>query len=255
MVDLSDRKVIFATAGKDHTTVDKFVGDFKEHKGDPDKVKSITCDMSLGFRKGIKDNFPNSDTVIDKFHVIKHATEAVDKIRKQESKTNEALKKTKYLWLKNDSSLTDKQLEWKQSLLKGAKHLKTARAYAMRVELQDIYEQCEDRDTAAARLKKLCSWMMHSRLSHMKELCGLLGNHWTEILNYFDHKYTNAILEGMNSIIQNVKRRARGFKNDEIFKIMIVNWFTHYKWRGAVFNFFRIKTVNTDREWSKQLAG
>ena len=57
MVDTSKRKVIFTTEGKDHTTVDKFVEDFKEHNGDPDNVKVITCDMSLGFKKVVKDNF------------------------------------------------------------------------------------------------------------------------------------------------------------------------------------------------------
>ena len=68
---------------------------------------------------------------------------------------------------------------------------------------------------------KLCSWMMHSRLSRMKKLCQLLRNHWNEILNYFTFRYTNDILEGVNSIIQNVKRRARGFRNVEYFKTMV----------------------------------
>ena len=177
--------------------------------------------MSLGFRKGIADNFPNSQTIIDKFHVIKHANEAVDAVRKAESKENPILKKTKYLWLKNEGNLTDKQLEWKQELMKASRHLKTGRAYTMRVELQDIYEQASDRQTAEARLSKLCTWMMHSRLAEMKKLCRLIKDHWNEILNYFDYKFTNAILEGMNSIIQNVKRRARGFRNTEYFKTMI----------------------------------
>lgn len=104
--------------------------------------------MSLGFRKGVADNFHNSQTIIDKFHVIKHANEAVDAVRKAESKENPLLKKTKYLWLKNEGNLTDKQLEWKQELMKASKHLKTGRAYSMRVELQDIYEQAYDRQTA-----------------------------------------------------------------------------------------------------------
>ena len=221
VVDLKDRKVIFATEGKDHTTVNQFVEDFEAHKGDPDNIKIVTCDMSLGFKKGVKDNFRNSQTIIDKFHVIKHANEAVDAVRKAESKEKPLLKKTKYLWLKNEGNLTDKQLEWKQELMKAAKHLKTGRAYSMRVELQDIYEQACDRQTAEARLCKLCTWMMHSRLEEMKKLCVLLKEHWCEILNYFDYKFTNAILEGMNSIIQNVKRRARGFRNTEYFKTMI----------------------------------
>ena len=174
MVDLSRRKVIYATEGKDHIIVDKFVEDFKEHKGDPDNVKVITCDMSLDFRKGIKDNFPNSETIIDKFHIIKHINDAVDKVRKEESKTNELLKKTKYLWLKNDINLTDAQREWKSKLLKVSKHLKTGRAYSMRVELQGIYEQCLTVEEAETRLKKLCSWLKRSRLQPMKDFVGSL---------------------------------------------------------------------------------
>ena len=221
MVDLAERKVIYTTEGKDHTTVDKFVEDFKEHKGDPDNVKLVTCDMSLGFRKGVRDNFPNSNTIIDKFHVIKHANDAVDTGRKQEGKTNELLKGTKYLWLKNDINLTDEQAAWKSELMKASKRLKTGRSYSMRVTLQDIYEQCQSREEAEPRLKKLCSWLIRSRLQPMKELCNMIRDHWNEILNYFEYRLTNAILEGMNSIIQNVKRRARGFRNNEYFEIMI----------------------------------
>ena len=98
---------------------------------------------------------------------------------------------------------------------------KTARACAMRIELQEIYEQSVHRDEAEQRLKKLCSWMMHARLEPMKKFCGTIRNHWDEILHYFEHPYTNAILEGANGIIQNIKRRARGFRNDEYFKTMI----------------------------------
>lgn len=221
MVDLSERKVIFDTEGKDHTTVDQFVADFRQHAGNPDNIKVVTCDMSLGFRKGIRENFPNSKTIIDKFHVIKHTNEAVDQVRKVESRTDASLKKTKYLWLKNDDNLTDKQRAWKEDLLKSTRHFKIARVYAMRVELQDIYEQCWDKETAVTRLKKICSWMMHSRLEQMKTFCRMIRDHWDEILNYFEYKLTNAILEGMNSIIQNVKCRARGFRNVEYFKTMI----------------------------------
>ena len=223
VVDLNQRKVIYVTNGKDAATVDRFAEDFKAHKGDADSVKIVTCDMSLGFKKGIKEHFVNSSTIIDKFHVIKHANEAVDKVRREESHLDPwhhyLLKRTKYLWLKNDENLTEKQHDKKESLSR--KRLKTARAYAMRVTLQDIYEYSLSRSEAEDRLERLCSWMMRSRLEPMKALANLIRNHWIEILNYFDYGYTNAILEGMNSIIQNIKRRARGFRNDEYFKTMI----------------------------------
>ena len=223
VVDLNQRKVIYITNGKDSATVDRFVADFQKHKGIPFNIKVVTCDMSLGFKKGIDEHLINSSTVIDKFHVIKHINEAVDEVRREEVKQNawykELLNKTKYLWLKNDKHLTDNQRTRKESLLK--KRLKTARAYAMRVTMQDIYELSIDRTEAESRLKKLCGWISRSRLEPMKQFGDLLKNHWQEILNYFDHRYTNAILEGMNSIIQNIKRRARGFRNDEYFKTMI----------------------------------
>lgn len=219
MMDLEGRKVIYVTEGKDHTTIDRFVSDFTEHGGVTDNVNVITCDMSLGFRKGILENFPNAAAVIDKFHVIKHANEAVDAVRKEEVKTNPLLKQTKYIWLKNEKNLTDAQLAKKQALSK--KRLKTGRAYQMRITLQDIYEYCKTKEEAEPLLKKLVSWMKRSRLEPMKSFADLLRNHWDEILNYFDNRYTNAILEGMNSIIQNIKCRARGFRNDEYFKTMI----------------------------------
>ena len=218
-MDLERKTVLYATDGKDHTTVDTFVKDFEEHSGQSEKIAIVTCDMSLGFQKGIADNFPSASTVIDKFHIIKHANEAVDAVRKKEVKTNPLLKKTKYIWLKNDENLTKNQLLQKQSLSK--KRLKTVRACAMRMTLQEIFDSCSSSSQAKPLLEKLCSWMSRSRLEPMKDFSQLIKNHMQEILNYFDFKYTNAILEGTNNIIQNLKLRARGFKNPQYFGTII----------------------------------
>ena len=190
-----------------------------DHNGDPDRVRLVTCDMSLGFAKGIRERLPNAARIIDKFHVIKHANEAVDKVRKQEARGNALLKRTKYLWLRNESNLTGLQLETKRSLQR--QRLKTGRACQMRETLQDIYDTSADRAEAETALKRLCSWMTRSRLEPMKEFARQIRRHWRDILAYFDHPYTNAILEGLNSVIQNVKTRARGFKNMGYFSTMI----------------------------------
>ena len=55
----------------------------------------------------------------------------------------------------------------------------------------------------------------------MKKFCRTIRNHWEEILHYFEHPCANAIREGMNTLRQNIKRRTRGFRNDEYFKTMI----------------------------------
>ena len=158
----------------------RFVEDFRAHGGSTENVGVITCDMSLGFRKGILENFPEAHTIIDKFHVVKHCNEAVGKVRKEEAKTNELLRRTKYIWLKNEKNLTENQREKKTALCR--KHLRTAGAYCMRIALQEIYETCMDKEHADERLRRLCSWMTHSRLEPMKEFAWLVRRHSEEIL-------------------------------------------------------------------------
>ena len=219
VADLTERDVINVTPGKDANTVKEFSLDFMAHNGDPNRVRLVTCDMSLGFAKGIREHLPNAAKVIDKFHVVKHANEAVDKVRKTEGRENGLLKRTKYLWLRNEANLTDPQLETKRNLRK--QRLKTARACRMRETLQDIYADSAGHAEAEAGFKALCSWMMRSRLEPMKALARQFRRHWNDILAYFDNRYTNAILEGLNSIIQHVKTRARGFRNMDYFSTMI----------------------------------
>ena len=219
VVDLDTHNVLYVTDGKDATTIDRYVEDMKAHNGNPDNIKIVTCDMALGFKAATEKNFINSTQVIDKFHVIKNANEAVNDVRKAEAKENSLLKRTQYIWLKNDDNLTEKQKALKISLSK--KHLKTSRACSMREELQDIYNTASNREEAEIALKKLCSWMMHSRLDRMKAFCETIKDHWDSILSYFDHRYTNAILEGTNSVVQKIKERSRGFRNVEYFKTLI----------------------------------
>ena len=219
VADLTERDVINVTPGKDATTVKRFADDFMAHNGDPDRVRLVTCDMSLGFAKGIREHLPNAAKVIDRFHVVKHANEAVDKVRKAEARENPLLRRTKYLWLRNEANLTGPQLEVKRNLAR--RRSKTARACGMRETLQDIYADGAGRAEAEAGFKALCLWMMHSRLEPMKALARQFRRHWDDILAYFDHRCTNAILEGLNSVIQHVKTRARGFRNMEYFSTMI----------------------------------
>ena len=60
------------------------------HNGVPGYVRLVTCDMSLGFQKGIREHLPHARRLIDKFHVVKHANEAVDKVRKAEGRPHAA---------------------------------------------------------------------------------------------------------------------------------------------------------------------
>ena len=95
-------------------------------------------------------------------------------------------------------------------------------AYNFKLRVQDMYEKCETRDDAEPVLKSLIEDLRNTFSIYLKwSLPKTLKRNFNEILNYFDSKRTNAILEGFNSVISIIKNRARGFRNMENFKNMI----------------------------------
>jgi len=217
-VDLRTRKVLYVANGKDNKTITEFAKDLKCHGGNKENIVNTTCDMSLAFEKGIKREFVNSKIIIDKFHVIKYFNDALNKTLRDDIKAGYDFKKSKYIWAKNRENLTEKQEERFKSM--NRQHSKTAKAYQMKITMQEIY-RLTDKEEASVKLKKLTGWMKRSRNEHMINLADTILNHWGNILNYFDNRLTNAILEGINNIIQNIKHTARGFRNYDYFKTVI----------------------------------
>jgi transposase len=209
-VDLDESSVLYATEGKDAKTVESFKDDLQKHNGEPEKVKDICCDMSPAFIKGVEENFPHAAITFDKFHVMKLVNEAVDQVRRQEQLDNKYLNSTRYIWLKNPENLTTKQNDKLESLSK--MNLKTARAYSIKLSLQEFWA-IENLDTAIAYLKKWYFWATHSRLEPIKQVAYTIKRHWDGIIQYIVSRVNNGILEGINSLIQATKRKARGYRN------------------------------------------
>ena len=217
-VDLQARKVLYVANGKDNQTITDFANDLISHSGKKENIKNTTCDMSLAYEKGIKREFKNSKIIIDKFHVIKYFNDALNKTLRDDIRDGYDFKKSKYIWMKNRINLTPNQEERFKAMNK--QRSRTSKAYLMKVAMQEIY-QLTDKNEANERLIKLISWMKRSRNDHMKKVAKTILSHWDNILNYFDNRLTNAILEGINNIIQNIKHTARGFKNYDYFKTVI----------------------------------
>lgn len=97
---------------------------------------------------------------------------------------------------------------------------KTGRAFRI-VQALDLFYASKDDKEAAKQFKQLYSWMRRSRLTPMKDAAETLMNHEREILHYFHERLTNAVCEGINSMIQAAKRKARGYNTFEGFAAMI----------------------------------
>lgn len=218
-IDLDTSKVMYIADGKKSTTIEEFKEFFKAHKGKAENITDITCDMSMGFTTGIKKAFKNSKITYDKFHVMKVVNEALDKVRKTEVSEQPILKQTRYIWLKNRSNLKEHQKENIQKMSK--MNLKTGKAYRLKLAFQEIYNMNYTKEIAEGEFKEWIQWAVRSKLPQFKSAAKTIGSKLIGILNYFDNKLTNAVLEGTNSMIQSIKSRARGYKKMENFKAMI----------------------------------
>ena len=219
-VDLLKRRTIFITEGKDNTTVKRFKEDFENHNGDAKTIKNVSCDMSPAFIKGVKENLPEAEITFDKFHILKIINEAVNSVRKQEVITQNILKGTKYIWLKNYNNLTVKQKETLDELSMSNMNIKTMRAYNIRQSFQDIY-QATTQEEFITYLNKWYFWATHSRLEPIKKAAKTIKRHWDGIVKWYESKINNGILEGLNSVIQAAKSKARGYKTFKNYKIIV----------------------------------
>jgi transposase len=211
-VDLEGPQVLFATEGKDASTVERFKQDLVDHNGNPDDIKEVCCDMSPAFISGVKKQLPNAQLTFDKFHIMKIINAAVDEVRRQEQADRPELARTRYIWLKNPNNLRSAQVKTLEGLTVKKLNLKTSRAYHIRLNFQELFSQPPH--MAEAFLKKWYFWATHSRLEPIKQAAYTIKRHWDGVLRWFESNINNGILEGINSLIQAAKAKARGYRTN-----------------------------------------
>jgi transposase len=165
----------------------------------------------------------NWDAVqFDKFHVIAHANQAVDEVRRAEVRLGgagvwEALRQSQWLWRKNPENLTEKEAARLAKI--DQKSLRTAKAYQMRLVLQDIYRSVSATE-ARQRFRVWCRWVRwvarrqpKNLLRSMVKVAAMVENHLAGILAHWKWGVTNAFMEGLNSVFSATKRKARGYRS------------------------------------------
>ena len=128
-----------------------------------------------------------------------------------EAKDNPLLKGTRYIFLKNDKNLSQAQRNTKTELQLSKLNAKLFRALSLREAFQQLYAAPTESDFEML-LKHWYFWATHSRLKPMKKAAKTIKNHWDGILQWKKSQINNGILEGLNSVVQAAKRKARGYK-------------------------------------------
>lgn len=188
------------------------------------QVKAVCIDMSDAFDAAVALELPAALRVYDKFHVSKLLGEAVDRVRRSEHKElsvqgDTVLKGSRYVWLHDPANLTHARHEWLQKLLEA--DLRTGKAYGYRLNFYEFWAS-PDREAAALFFRKWHAGAVRCALPPVKRVARTLKAHLDGLLNYFTHRITNAMTEGLNSAIQKIKATARGFRNFAHFRTRVL---------------------------------
>lgn len=219
-VDLFKKRTVFIAEGKDQETVKAFVDDLRVHGGNAQAITDVSCDMSPAFIKGVQDNLPNAKITFDRFHIMKIINNAVDTVRRQEALTQHALLKgTRYIFLKNNNNLTEAQCKKRRELSMPHMNLKSIRALHIRENFQEIYK-APTSELFESMLKKWYFWATHSRIQPIIDAARTIKEHWQGILQWKKTHMDNGLIEGLNSLIQAAKAKARGFSTFRYFRIV-----------------------------------
>jgi len=229
--DLDAKRLLFATPGRDHGTVERFAQDLQAHGGRREHIEHVCMDMSAAYALGVQQSLPQAQISYDRYHVVALANQAMDEVRSAEWKHDaeevrqalgplDAGERRTVLWAmrRNPDGWSGPQtraMHWLQRA-----NLKSTRAWRLKMGLRQVYGQARlhnDAQRAAADLRRWISWARRSRLESFKRLGATLRSHFDAVVRGMLAHRSNAYVEAMNGLLQQAKRAARGFRNAATF--------------------------------------
>lgn len=218
--DADARRVLFVTEGRDAKTIKELASYLEEHGCPAKNITRTSIDMSPAFISGVSKHLPNARITFDKFHIIGHASAAVDKMRRIEQKTDKSLKGMRWTLLKDTARLKPEAAAELDALIAKMAVKRTARAWSYKEQLREILER-KQINVVRAMLEHWCSCVMRSKVEPMKDVAKMIRTHLEGIVAWAQTRQTNGFLEAINGLFQASKRRARGFTRLTTIKTVI----------------------------------
>jgi transposase len=178
-------------------------------------IEAACVDMWKPYRLSIEQWAPNCRIIYDKFHIMQHAQNAVDEVRRAEffrkgGRIRGLVKGKRWLLLSRWVNLdTGKKRQLNQLFTLNRRVMK---AYLLKESLDRLWTYRYE----GAMLRYLQSWMDQlrwQRLAPFEKLAQTLLDHVDGILNYCRVKVPMGVVEAVNGNIKSLLRRGRGYKN------------------------------------------
>ena len=216
LTDAKNHKLFDILPTRSQTDLMLYLQSFPNKK----QVKYFVTDMNTVYKDLAREYFPNATIVIDKFHVVRYVTWALENVRKRIQKElhpskRKYFKRSRKLLLTHKNKLKEESLDALELMLLQSSDL--AVAYHLK-ELFYAFMESKTKDEAAKKLKFFILAAQTSNLKEFHACLTMLGNWSKYILNAFDCKYTNGYTEGTNNAIKVIKRNAFGYRNFDNFR-------------------------------------
>src|ERR1700728_4852655 len=179
------------------------------------RIEAACVDMWEPFRLSIEEWAPQCRIVYDKFHIMKHANEAIDEVRRAEffrkgARLRDLIKGKRWLLLSRWVNLKTEQRRVLNQLF--ALNRKVFKAYLLKESLDRLWVYTYE----GAMLNYLQRWINQlrwQRLEPFQKLAAMLVDHLEGILNYCRTKIPLGVVEAINGNIKSLLRRGRGYRN------------------------------------------
>jgi transposase len=179
------------------------------------RIEAACVDMWEPFRKSIEQWAPQCKIVYDKFHILQHANDAVDEVRKAEffrqgPKKRGLIKGKKWLLLSRWANLTDARRGELNRLFQ--MNRRVFKAYLLKESLERLWNYRYE----GAMINYLQKWMDQLRWQRLKpfeKLAETLLKHIEGIANYCRTKVRFGVVEAVNGNIRMLINRGRGYTN------------------------------------------
>lgn len=183
------------------------------------QVETVSMDMWKAYINVVKEQLPNSKICHDKFHLVKYLNEAVDKVRRREATTQEELRNTRYIWLKDHMNLTEKQrikfdaIDWT--------NYKTSKAWRIKENFRAIHFK-QSQNEAFILFYRWLQNALKCGMGQIIKVAKMFKTHMVGIINAMVYAKSNAMAERLNGKIQEIKLSARGYRKFDNFRSAIL---------------------------------
>lgn len=209
ITDVKNRTLVDMLQNRNKPTVLRYLAQLPNKE----RVKIVNMDMWNPYRDAVREVLPNAIIIVDKFHVVRMATEAMERVRKQvrdelPKKRRLRLKDDRWILLANTEDLAAHRRMIMETWFDEFPHLKAA--YDAKEAFRSIWDS-KSSDEAKQRIEEWDASLDPAIEDAFYDLRVAMRNWGKEIIAYFDHRYTNAYTEAVNGIARIVNRAGRGY--------------------------------------------